>query len=1755
MTSSRDALWASGHDESVEVNQRALIDKVLARYSGEFTVFRELLQNSDDAKARSVEIRFETKQYLDRKERKNGTAEVVDADTHSEAEKLPDLKTIAVHRWSFRNNGIVFRDEDWTRLKKIAEGNPDEEKIGAFGVGFYSLFSVTEEPWVTSGDQWMRFYWKNQGDQLFVRRGTLPPDQLPPSSENGHGNPWTTFEMDLREPQPIPSPFDFTRFLASSITFMNTLSDVSFYFDDKRLARLTKSPGVPKQLSLPQGLKATSDANMMHVRGIQSTPLHISAQVMRWVHTVGTDKPPPPAKQRQQAKPSAQTSGGFFSSLFSSLGVSTPQRSNTPLPPAPPLPKPKEVDLTENIDSSVVLTIFSADVEVKLDKKMTAELVRSTKKNPPSRMKYELIYTGKDEYDASKKEDDAQTQTSGSVFQGLRADLEGTGAARIFIGHATGQTTGIGGHMAARFIPTVERESIDLVDRNVAVWNRELLYVGGYLARSAYEMEMTNIRELWDAAASSIHGAPPDDELQVWLRTRALHAMRFFTFNRSTPSAEVSSYLEQAFFKCSFQVGSGGPFPLMSTVGVRNARDVRLPNNIFSGFLKQLPVLPEGWAEEGFVASLQIQKIIRAISDEDVLRELNQRPLNEEEMIGCLKWWIGEAKQNPRNPTVTRFRERLLDVAVLSMKVPGKEDEKIVPLNSIKTFINAKKLGGLLPMDGPLPPDVLPPNFGKFFNPDMLNVAFDWDELTMLDWVRHITSPTVLKGPIEYDITRSAPWSERVLNVLARAWQTLPEMQRAGITALLADKTCIPTSAGLRVPGDAYMPNVNLFPDLPVAIMPSGAPIKKELERLLIDLKVRKTVDLQMVFDRMIKTGDWTTGDLTKYLVSVQNDLSNEEMERLKHTPAFPREDQQGLEQRPKKAKARDLYEPIEIHRELGLPVLEWAGKGKWRPSSDEAKLLFKLGLRRFPPLKDVIELAASQNVGIRTKALRYFLDNHRDRYNSYDPEEFAQVSFVPATDGKNTRLGTPKEVFVGLEWSALGFLVVEPSLRNDALAKLKIREHPPTSMLVALLQNSPPKTHAVAQQWFTVLASRVTDFTPSELKRLEKMSFIPTISSGTGGAVSMRAPWECHFAGQTRADYHSQLFVFVDFGQHANSFLSACGVKHAPSIEEIAQIMLNDPTHFYKLAGGRDNYINELRNLANNVNSLTPTTLTRLKRSSVLLGSRRVKREAGKEQGQKPLGVHDLDEDDWEYEHDLLRADQIVIVDDINEHQLFGDSVFIAPQEEPLEKFYLSLGSKRLTSAVREEYKTTAEVKADKIAADIRALVLERLPLFLHEHTHARPKRPYSWFTERDHFVVRMFGKIVVAKTLMLGPNAPSRTMEASAVGKTVGASQFQLWLASNAQVDLYEVATSLNRLLFDAPKPGDALLFMTILSTDLRSLKRRGYNVDRILRQQKAEKLAVEEARRKEVSEKEQQLVSDSNRPVAGPTIPTSHSGPMGTLGEVGSSGPQDQSQAVLPVQPDGSKRNSRPQSMINSLQKWGRKLTPRPEHDHSESSDIAAPVGALRPDKSHEIVRAQSPRPGVTPLSNIAANINTAIQACRQEQGSVLHNREQMQLVKESLEEGYCDVSGRADDLVHIGDMGGIGVYASRTVPDSASLMRTKREIIARFIHVMNPLRDVYQLPQRSLHIFYDTAGDLIAFNRNASLFLNLRFYEAWHDQDVQQGRFAAAYTSWFFTLAHEIAHNLVHAHNSEHEFYFSAICEQYMGSFAKLLASTS
>jgi hypothetical protein len=47
-----------------------------------------------------------------------------------------------------------------------------------------------------------------------------------------------------------------------------------------------------------------------------------------------------------------------------------------------------------------------------------------------------------------------------------------------------------------------------------------------------------------------------------------------------------------------------------------------------------------------------------------------------------------------------------------------------------------------------------------------------------------------------------------------------------------------------------------------------------------------------------------------------------------------------------------------------------------------------------------------------------------------------------------------------------------------------------------------------------------------------------------------------------------------------------------------------------------------------------------------------------------------------------------------------------------------------------------------------------------------------------------------------------------------------------------------------------------------------------------------------------------------------------------------------------------------------------------------------------------------------------VDQAIQACRPESKSLLHNAERMNKVKEMLDDGYCDIQGMQGDLVFVG-----------------------------------------------------------------------------------------------------------------------------------------
>jgi hypothetical protein len=77
-------------------------------------------------------------------------------------------------------------------------------------------------------------------------------------------------------------------------------------------------------------------------------------------------------------------------------------------------------------------------------------------------------------------------------------------AGLVFIGLGTHQTTGMGMHIFSHFIPTIERENLDLQDPHIAKWNKELLASVGQIARFIYDQTMQGTVENNDTLSATL---------------------------------------------------------------------------------------------------------------------------------------------------------------------------------------------------------------------------------------------------------------------------------------------------------------------------------------------------------------------------------------------------------------------------------------------------------------------------------------------------------------------------------------------------------------------------------------------------------------------------------------------------------------------------------------------------------------------------------------------------------------------------------------------------------------------------------------------------------------------------------------------------------------------------------------------------------------------------------------------------------------------------------------------------------------------------------------------------------------------------------------------------------------------------------------------------------------------------------------------------------------------------------------------------
>ena len=668
------------------------------------------MQNADDAAAHTFEIHFDAVPSDDDREHEWRVPLSDDqGEGAQERGKRPRVRGLRV-----RNDGRALEARDWARLRTIADGNPSPDKTGAFGVGFYATFSVSDSPLVHSGETRLEFVFR--GDRLVTRR--TDKVQSDPASEPGRT--WTTVHLPLRaqdaqsnELLERSSPLALARFLCASLGFTKHVKVAAIFVGSSCVARLEKQL-VP--LENDSSVVVRPGDGIVRPQTCRIDKLVVNATVLQWLLDASQeDEARPDQHQSTKAAATQSSSSSFASRMIARFTQATKPQETL----APRRQRVKPSPATAH-DSSLHLQVITAVCETRAPERFAQDFERAVKKRPPAKPAVSLTYMDPTEYRASTQR---ASSPASSVFNSFATSLErhgtdGQGAGKVFVGFPTFQTTGCAASLCAPFVSTVEREALDFQTHVLDTWNRELVACAGSLARSMYEHEL---RRASDSAED------------------LAHVLRFFTVQPSTPSSVVADVLRASFL--------AGPKPVSlptithadARLSIRPATEARvIPSHAAAllGFLRTVPLVPESISRDAhaFVKLLRDAAQLRDVLLTDIFDDLARHTLSAQEARHALAWWLNTlttADGYDPETLLPRFKNALVMMS-------GDDDEAPVQLASVRTVVNTRVISNASAV--PLPPHTMPYAVSKHFDSLALCRALKLAELSLVDWTRFLVA-------------------------------------------------------------------------------------------------------------------------------------------------------------------------------------------------------------------------------------------------------------------------------------------------------------------------------------------------------------------------------------------------------------------------------------------------------------------------------------------------------------------------------------------------------------------------------------------------------------------------------------------------------------------------------------------------------------------------------------------------------------------------------------------------------------------------------------------------------------------------------------------------------------------------------------------------------------------------------------------------------------------------------------------------------
>lgn len=1070
-----------------------------------------------------------------------------------------------------------------------------------------------------------------------------------------------------------------------------------------------------------------------------------------------------------------------------------------------------------------------------------------------------------------------------------------------------------------------------------------------------------------------------------------------------------------------------------------------------------------------------------------------------------------------RSTTISRGAIRsVLNVAVATDDEEG--SSRVIRLSQIKNHVDPNKI----PPDMPLPPTTIPFKYTKTlskFDTDALGLQ----ELQSLDWIRWLVEDQSTSGETasKHNMETNPAFASSVLRVLSKNWSSLNAESKAILTSLLDSRTIIPTKMGMKRPSEAYFSSVKVFDDLPVIqdIANVKEPVLAALGVSFDDdylqhrskadrMQVRKTLEIGVVLERLMgssseshETGrEWSHVDLIKYLVSVWPDVPERDRHRLKGTPICPAETSSG-KPTDHKFQVTNLYEPTDSLRRLGLPTLQWPAT--YHPESKEGKLLCALGLRDAPPYSELVQIIAAagqaRDTSLRDHGIRYLIEHHQSkRYNKLSTAE-VKTAFLPV-HGSDDKLATPSDCFTNERVGFLGFALLSKHLHQYA-PQLGVQSDPPMERCIQRLLRKPPQSKRHAREIFAYMTSRLGLITNDHVNTLASAKIVPVgmdtkAADGEGSRLRYTTPRMC-FLGDG-GDFKN-IFDFVDFGPEANMFLLRCGSKNEPSAAEIAHLLTQRPAKFLDELNV-SKYMDILVQVAKawGTLKLDRSLVEAMRKASFLLAA---KEETASENTKDQENEEEGAAKTWQ----LAKASEIIIIgDDIINYQLFKSYVLAAPQQdESLEDFYIHLGAPTLGSLIEERQKFGDFTSDQTGALKLQSMIHERARLYLHQTPKESIRHDAKW-VEKSLSVQAV--RSIVVRTSLKGQNI-THTQERTATLHREGSNKWIIYVTANYEI--WDVSQVVSHLLLRRSKPGDAMMLESILRSDLRSLQRKGLNIDKILRQKEQEAKIAQEMhqeqleqeararREREAAEEESERQKDS--------MP----------GDFPGSSPARSRDAGDDEEPQGF--------LTDTLKKWGFDFGRKPQS--ALTNGKAHTDGDRHVPSSSEDIRSPDPErppPPVETPQQLQNQFQQAIRSCRPHTSSSLRSQPAVHKVEEM--HSICDAKPGMN-ISYAGTTADIRVFLDEdflasTQASGDKFMANNRDGLEHFASVLHDCATIYNVPMESVHMFYDTDSDSVAFNRASSLFFNYRMFQ---DQDLgmmQQGNKIKPICRWSSTMAHEL-----------------------------------